>query len=51
MTGATLEQAAALFGERWRRKGVTTAKRCVWENVCPKREGPYTTTPASKMTC
>jgi hypothetical protein len=33
------------------REEVGTAKRGMWENVCPRREGTYTAIPASIMTC
>jgi hypothetical protein len=51
MTRRPPERARALLGDQWRQGRGVTAKRCVWENVCPENEGPYTTTPASKMTC
>jgi hypothetical protein len=51
MTPATLEHAWQILGDRLRQERLVTPKRGMWENVCPKGEGPYTTTPASKMTC
>jgi hypothetical protein len=46
-----VERTSWELGDRLRRKEGATAKPGMWENVCPTGEGPYTKTPASKITC
>jgi hypothetical protein len=51
MTRVRHDRGAGVSSDGLREKEAETAKRCVWENVCPNGAGTYTATPASIMTC